>query len=81
MPIAINSASWRSRGVSAFTKSTADRLRVAWMAEIDSDPHDIEASLRHDQPTSAAAEQDLLDVVRKQLEWERAYDEAVRTGR
>ena len=55
-------------------------LRVAWMAEIGSAPHDIEASLRYNRPQSAAEEQDLLDLVRKQLEWERTYDEAMRTG-
>ena len=50
------------------------------MAKIGNDAHDIEASLRHNRPTSVAEEQELLDVVRKQLEWERAYDEEMRTG-
>ena len=48
---------------------------------IGNDPHDISASLRYDRPTRAAEEQELLDVVRKQLEWERTSEEAMRTGR
>ena len=55
-------------------------LRVEWMAQIGHFPEDIAASLRHNRPQSAAEEQDLLDLVQKQLEWERAYNEAMRTG-
>jgi hypothetical protein len=55
-------------------------LHVAWMAEIGNDPHDIADSLRYNRPQSVAEEQNLLDVVRKQLEWDRTYDEAMGTG-
>ena len=55
-------------------------LRVTWMADIGNGPHDIEASLRYNRPQSATEEQELLDLVRKQLEWERAVDEAMGTG-
>ena len=50
------------------------------MAEIGMDAHDIAASLRHNRPQSAAEEQHLLDLVRKQLEWERTCEEAMGTG-
>ena len=54
--------------------------RVAWMAEVGMEPHDIEAPLRYNRPRSVVEDQDLLDLVRKQLEWERACDEDLRTG-
>ena len=50
------------------------------MAEIGMDGHDISASLRYNRPQSVAEEQELLDAVRKQLEWERTCEEAMRTG-
>ena len=55
-------------------------LRVTWMGEIGNSVEDIADSLRHDRPTSVAEEQALLDLVRKQLELQRTYDEAMRTG-
>jgi hypothetical protein len=63
-----------------YEQAEADILRVAWMAEVGMDPHDIATSLRHNRPQSAAKEQDLLDVVRKQLEWKWTYDEAMGAG-
>ena len=54
--------------------------RVTGMAEIAMDAHAISASQRYNRPQSVAEEQEVLDVVRKQLEWERTYDEAMRTG-
>ena len=60
-------------------QAAADLLRVEWMAEIGHSPEDIDRSLRYNRSQSAAEEQDLLDLVRKQLEWERTCDEAMRT--
>ena len=48
------------------------------MGEIGRGAQDLEASLRYNRPQSVAEEQELLDVVRKQLEWERTCEEAMR---
>ena len=61
-------------------QAAADLLRVVWMGEIGHSAEDIDTSLRHYRPQSAAEEQDLLDLVQKHLEWERTSDEALRTG-
>ena len=60
-------------------QSAADCLRVAWMGEIGVGAGDISASLRYNRPQSLAEEQEVLDVVRRMLEVERTYDEAMRT--
>ena len=46
-------------------------LRAEWMAEVAMDARDISASLRYNRPQSVAAEQEVVDVVRKMLEGER----------
>ena len=60
-------------------QADARRLRVARMLELGHSFEEFDRSLRYNRPTSAAQEQDLLDLVRKQLEWERTYEEAMRT--
>ena len=61
-------------------QTEACRLRMAWMAEIGNSPAAISAYLRYNRPQSVAEEQENLDVVRKQLEWERNCEGAMRTG-
>ena len=61
-------------------RAEAAYLRVARMLELGHSAEDIDRSLRYHRPQSATEEQALLDLVRKQLEWERTYDEAMRTG-
>jgi hypothetical protein len=50
------------------------------LTAIGHDATDIAASVKFNRPQSVAEEQEKLDVVRKQLEWERTCDEAMRTG-
>ena len=53
-------------------------LRARWLTEIGMDARESSASLRYNRPQSLAEERELLDVVRKHLEWERTCDEAMR---
>ena len=53
-------------------QAEADHLRVTWMAEIGSEGEQIAYSLRYNQPTSVSEEQELLNVVRKMMEFDEA---------
>ena len=61
-------------------RANAAALQAEWLAEIGMDAHGISASLRYNRPQSVAEEREVLDVVRRKLEVERTYDEAMRTG-
>ena len=60
-------------------QAEAALARAEWMGDLGMPGDAIAYSLRYNRPQSLVEEHELLDVVRKQLEWERTCDEAMRT--
>ena len=60
-------------------QAEAALARAEWMGELGMPGDAIAYSLRYNRPQSLVEEQELLDAVRKQVEWERSCEEAMRT--
>ena len=79
-PAAEKPAEVRKSMMTEHETAEACRLRMMWMSEIGNSAQDVAGSLRWNRPQSVAEEQGLLDVARRQLEWERQFTGGQFTG-
>ena len=79
-PVAEKPAEIRKSMMTEQETAEACRLRMMWMSEIGNSPQDIADSLRWNRPQSVAEEQGLLDVARRQFEWEKQFTGGQFTG-